>query len=260
VTDELSTWADRLEEAVSECPGGLLDRVRVVARTGSTQDAAVAASGTRPGLVLVAGRQTGGRGRLGRAWLDDGGHSLAMSLVVDAQRIDGLVSIRAGLGACLACESALGQSCQLRFPNDVIEPAGGGRKLAGVLIETDGTLATIGIGINILQSEKDWPETLATRAASLAQLGYKGGRIDVACLLVRAFAEAMKIPGDQATSQWRRRELLIGRRCALMVGHKRVVGLVEGITPGGDLTVVCDDGCVVQLPAAAVSIDHDAQV
>jgi len=258
VIGEIGTWADRLEAVIAETPNGLLDRVRVVARTKSTQDAARDAAGGRPGLVLVAGRQTGGRGRLGRTWLDDGGHGLAMSITVDARAVDDLFSIRVGLGASLACEAALGTQCRLRWPNDVLEPGRGGRKLAGVLVEVRDSLAVVGIGINILQSA--WPEGLGERAVSLAQLGFVGSRLDVACFFLRAFAAAMEMSAKTALALWLEREWLVGRRCALVIGTRRIVGRVEGITASGTLAVVHDDGRVEHLDPALVSIDHEASV
>ncbi len=257
---EIETWADRLEAVIAGNPGGVLDRVRVVAETKSTQDSARDAAGGKPGLVLIAGRQTGGRGRLGRSWFDDGGHGLAVSMVIDAHAADGLLAIRAGLAACQACETALGTGCQLRWPNDVLEPGGGGRKLAGVLVEVREGLAVVGIGINITQGARDWPAELGSRAVSLAQLGCGGSRIDVACLLLRGFAQALEMPAADALAFWREREWLIGRRCALIAGSRRIVARVEGITPAGTLAVVHDDGRAEDLASASVSIDHDAAI
>ncbi len=255
---DIETWADRIEAVIAEKPGGPLDRVRVVAETKSTQDAAREAAGGKPGLVLIAGRQTGGRGRLGRSWLDDGGHGLAISMLVDAGAIDDLFSIRVGIGACQACEAALGRHCRLRWPNDVLEPGRGGKKLAGVLVEVRDGLAVVGIGINIKQLAGDWPAVLASREGSPAQLGFEGTRIDVACLLVGALTQAFEMPAADALKLWRKREWLIGRRCALIVGSRRIVARVQGITPAGTLAVVHDDGHAEDLASASVSIDHDA--
>ena len=170
------------------------------------------------------------------------------------------VALRAGLEACRACEVALGKSCRLRWPNDVLEPGKPGRKLAGVLIEVGDAIATIGIGLNVKQQPGHWSSTLEGRAVSLAQLGYPGERIDAACLLLGACTRALEVSPAAAVAQWREREWLIGRRCALLVGDRRIVGRVKGITPGGALAVLRDDGCVEEVPSVAVSIDHGAEL
>ena len=63
----LHRWADDLETHLSGLDLLGLDRVVVLAETASTQDAALRHAGGKPGLLCMTGRQTGGRGRLGRA-------------------------------------------------------------------------------------------------------------------------------------------------------------------------------------------------
>lgn len=258
MSSELHTWADRLETVIAQRAGGWVDRVRVLAETGSTQDAVYEASGGRPGLAVIAGRQIGGRGRLGRAWLDDRGLGIAMSISLDAARTDGLIALRAGMAACGACESALARRCGLRWPNDVIEPGVCGRKLAGVLIEIRDGLAIVGVGINVTQQATDWPAPIAGRAVSLVELGSVATRIDTACALLDAFKKALSAPPGQVIAEWRSRDRLIGRDCAFIVGVRRIAGRVLDIDPAGNLTVRRGDGLVEELPAAQVSIDHGA--
>src|SRR5687768_10300121 len=65
-------------------PGGLWTSLAVVAETGSTNADLVAAArtGEPEGAVLVAERQTAGRGRLGRQWESPAGAGLAVSLLL----------------------------------------------------------------------------------------------------------------------------------------------------------------------------------
>lgn len=114
VSRELQTWAPRLEAAIGA--GGLtsIDRVAVLASTASTQDAAREMAVGRPGLMVVAGEQTAGRGRLGRAWSDAAGLGVAATFVLDALRggEPGL-PIAAGVAACRTVEAALGRGGRL---------------------------------------------------------------------------------------------------------------------------------------------------
>jgi len=133
--------------------------IEVVAETGSTNAdlLARAAQLERP-MLLVAERQTAGRGRAGRSWLSSEGGALTFSL---AWRFDGGPQALAGLplavGVLLAETLAeLKVPVQLKWPNDILKD---GAKLAGVLIETQGapaggSWAVIGVGLNLLMPDE----------------------------------------------------------------------------------------------------------
>lgn len=199
MTDELHGWADRIEAAIAATPGCCVSRVAVIAETASTQDAAAAMAGGTPGLLLLTGNQTLGRGRMGRSWVG-GEHGLAATFViVDDKRSAEDLSLAAGLGVIQAVGpmlEAVGVSPRLKRPNDVVVDGGGGRrKLAGVLIERRDGLTLIGIGINVTQTDSDWPAELA--AVSLAQLGAAVDRISVAEKLVVGLTTALRLTAEQ---------------------------------------------------------------
>lgn len=255
--DQIHLWADRLEDMTTRYCGGLLDRVRVLASTASTQDAAFEAAGGRPGLVLVTGRQTGGRGRLGRTWHDDDGLGIAMSLVITARLTDSLFSLRVGLAAMHACDAAIGRNCRLRWPNDVLEPGEGGRKLAGVLIEVRQGLAVIGIGINVHQPDKGWPAELHGRAVSLAEIGSDRSRIDVMCNLLKTFSHALELSPSEVIDSWRDREWLIGQWRKFRVGQQTISGTVLDIEPDGRIALRQEKNEVKLIDPVRISLVHD---
>lgn len=112
-----------------------------------------AASGAPSGAVLVADRQTAGRGRRGRTWLSAPEASLTFSLL---WRFSGPVSSLAGLSLAVgvavakALEALGTRGVGLKWPNDVLL---NDAKLAGILVdlltERRGTAAVIGIGLNL---------------------------------------------------------------------------------------------------------------
>src|SRR5438552_1472765 len=71
-------------------PEGLWSELSVVAETGSTNAdvASAARAGVAEGLVLVAERQTAGRGRLGRLWESPARAGIAASVLLRPEGIE----------------------------------------------------------------------------------------------------------------------------------------------------------------------------
>ncbi len=253
--EDLSGWQDALAAVAARLPRRIADRVMVLAETASTQDAARAFADGRPGLVVVAGRQTGGRGRLGRRWSDLGGHGLALTLVVDADRYaPGFASLAAGVAAAEAVARCVRESSiGLRWPNDVVE-RGSGCKLGGVLIERFGAVLAVGVGINVLQREQDWPSDVRGVATSVAELGGGSSRIDVATYLLEELDEGFGSPPESLTEQWRRRDVLTGRAAVFVHDSRRHEGMVEGIDPASHIVLRLASGEHIRLPALTTSL------
>jgi BirA family biotin operon repressor/biotin-[acetyl-CoA-carboxylase] ligase len=127
--------------------------------TGSTNDdvRALAAAGVSEGLVVLATEQRAGRGRLGRDWVSAPGGVYASVLLRPSLSPAELspLALVVGLGLARGLGS-LGARVRLKWPNDVLDQAGGG-KLAGILLEgmTEGErMAWIvaGFGVNVRRS------------------------------------------------------------------------------------------------------------
>jgi BirA family transcriptional regulator, biotin operon repressor / biotin---[acetyl-CoA-carboxylase] ligase len=140
--------------------------IRSVPQTGSTNDdlAALAAEGAPEGTWLRADRQTGGKGRQGRAWSSPSGNLYASTLVrltpgdpppptlalVAAVALHDVVAIYA-------------PATQVKWPNDLLFD---GAKLAGILLERQREAVIIGFGVNLVHH----PDDLDRPATSLAAL------------------------------------------------------------------------------------------
>ena len=109
-------------------------------------------------MVLLAERQTGGRGRRGRSWTSPlAAHiylSLARSFTGGLARLSGL-SLVAGVATAEALRALGFSGVQLKWPNDLVVADGTGlRKLGGLLVEGGGehagpVRAVIGLGLNV---------------------------------------------------------------------------------------------------------------
>src|SRR4051812_17092789 len=103
--------------------------------------------GASHGAVALAERQTEGRGRLGRTWVDSG---LMFSVVLEPPPpVADWPELT--LVAARAVADAIGPRATIKHPNDVLVD---GRKVAGILAEASGRVV-LGIGINV--GETSWP-------------------------------------------------------------------------------------------------------
>ena len=137
----------------------------------STMDvaAALAADGAAHGVVVLAARQTAGRGRRGASWASPPGAGLYLSLItrpLDQHTIP-LITIAAGVGVRDGIVKCTGLAPALKWPNDLLV---GRRKLAGILAEghgigSSGQAVVIGVGLNVCAAA--YPPDVAARATSI---------------------------------------------------------------------------------------------
>lgn len=155
-----------LEKIIAARRAGEQPRVDIelIAETGSTNaDLLQAVGHLREPKLLIAVRQTAGKGRAGRTWHAEPGATLTFSLAWKFRlRPQALTGLPLVIGVVIAeLLARFGVEAGLKWPNDVLLH---GDKMAGVLIETaaakgeNAIWAVIGIGINILM-----PQTLAQR-------------------------------------------------------------------------------------------------
>lgn len=241
----IEMWPDRLERAIKDRT--LLKRVFVLRQTQSTQDAAKRMNATA-GDVLVAWRQTAGRGRLGRAWADSGEDGAAITIVLRIQDNRQTLAIACAVGAARAVEMLLQRTVGIKWPNDIIVYD---RKLTGILIEQHVNLTLIGIGLNVRQQE--WPEELADRAISLAQAGSMVDRVDVIAALLACVDDALQLNQTQLVEEFAKRDVLRGTRTTFRTDEREISGVVLQVDPLRGLAVQTDRG-EVWLDAATTSV------
>lgn len=196
----------------------------------STQDEARRRFADEP-LLVTAAHQTKGRGRSGASWVN-AERALAASLALRLQwpaEARPRITLVAGLAAA---EVLAGVG--LKWPNDVVVEGG---KVGGILVESDGAVAVVGLGVNLW-----WSRPMAEAASLLAADPgpEEGPRLAV------AWAEALLRRLGLGPDSWGRREYL--RRC-VTVGreitwdpHGR--GRAMGVDEHGRLLVETERGVV----------------
>jgi BirA family biotin operon repressor/biotin-[acetyl-CoA-carboxylase] ligase len=203
-------------------------------------------------VLLVAERQTAGRGRLGRDWQSDTqgvGATLTFSLGLPLQPEDwsGL-----SLAVGLSVVQSLHPDLQLKWPNDIWWQ---GRKMAGILIETasagDQRYAVIGIGINIMPRDGDG---LRTPPAALQELmpGIDAPAVlqRVATPLVHALLAFVTQGFAPLRAGFHARDLLYGHAVVCTDGTQ---GTARGVDAAGVLLVHTEHG-IVKINSSEVSV------
>ncbi|NJE04773.1 biotin--[acetyl-CoA-carboxylase] ligase [Thermococcus sp. M36] len=115
------------------------------------------------GTVVVARRQTAGRGRKGRRWASPEG-GLWVSVILKPPKVDPRL-VFVGALATVDTLADFGIASGIKWPNDVWV---NGKKIAGVLTEGKaGEYAVLGIGLNV---NNPVPEELRDSAVSMIQL------------------------------------------------------------------------------------------
>lgn len=196
------------------------------------------------GATATTDHQTGGRGRLGRRWIEAPGTATMLSVLLrpPPNRNAPELSLVAAVAVALALEDATGRRAQVKWPNDVLLEE---RKVAGILAEMRGAAVVLGIGVNVNQTEEQLPAGTKVPAASLRTLdGVERDREEVLVAVLHRL--------DRCYAGWREtglaavwadlvaRDALHGRR----VRADAVAGVAAGIDAAGRLLVETDGGTV----------------
>ncbi len=225
----------------------------VHAELASTNDRALhlAQTATRLPRLVVALRQTAGRGRgANRWWADEG--ALTFSLLLDVPRLPlerwPQISLTVGGAVCEAVAALIpAADVRLKWPNDVYV---NGRKACGILVEVPPAPVTgrivIGIGLNVNNSVSGAPAEIRARATSLRDVGGTSLNLtDVLVAVLRGVDSdlASLDAGDpDLAARWRRLCLLSGRSVALHDGARSIAGTCLGIDDDGALLLQTEAG------------------
>lgn len=122
--------------------------------------------------VILADKQTAGRGRLNRSWFSPAESNIYGSILFlhdkTLQHL-GWIPLMAGVAIARALETQTGIRIHLKWPNDLLIAE---RKVGGVLcesfsIEQQNKCVVIGFGINVNLSQSEFPQELQDNATSL---------------------------------------------------------------------------------------------
>lgn len=213
--------------------------------------------------VLIATRQSAGRGRRGRQWLSWPGASLTFSVLwrfaPDAPAPGGL-SLAVGLALARALEKLGVPAVALKWPNDVLAR---GAKLAGVLVEVlpeHGSLATvIGIGLNLRLPENAMiPEPAGNVADLASELANMPAQEHILAAILSELHSTLTTYASTGIAllrnAWQQRNAFANLPVRVSSEGLDIVGLCLGLDEEGALLVRGDDGATRRVYAGDVSM------
>ena len=218
--------------------------------------------------VLMAERQTGGRGRRGRDWVSPLAANLYLSLARHFDgglaRLGGL-SLVAGVAAAEALQALGIENVRLKWPNDLVVADGDGlRKLGGLLVEGGGenagpVRAVIGLGINVrmpaVQAQdiaQPWTDLTTQAGATLPS------RNRIAATLLASLLPALDSFDRDGLPAFLSRyagfDAIAGRDIVVHGGEGDCLGTALGLAADGALRVQLADGLVRSFHAGEISV------
>jgi len=229
-------------------PGRIGWRIHYLDEADSTQRVAanLAEDGAAHGTVVIAERQSAGRGRLGRGWHSPPGVNLYTTVILRPTMPVAEVpqlSLVAGAAVAETFESAAPGLVGLKWPNDIWLR---GLKAGGMIAEavTDNSVGLVcvllGIGLNLNLAWADIPVELKDKATSvLIATGRTCERVQFAARLFNSlgtFYKKFEVGRFAAVRQvYERYFALFDRSVTVIDGSWRTAGVVRGIDHDGSL-------------------------
>jgi len=216
------------------------------------------------GTVIIAAKQTGGKGRSGRKWISPKG-GIWLSIILQPKfdiSITTLFPIASALALSNALEKTLKISPELKWPNDLTIK---GKKIAGMLVDVSLESNRIenmvlGVGINFDVDTKQIEKTLkgSSNFYGVASLSEQKKKIKPIQLVQTFLVELEKIydllntkQTKKIISEWTKRSSTIGKNVVLDTRDGKIKGKALKIDEDGAL-VVSDNGKINRIIAGDI--------
>lgn len=223
----------------------------------STQDIAkdMALKGTPEGTVVVAKKQTQGRGRLGRKWFSPEG-GLWFSVILRPDIAPGetpRITLLGAVSIAQAIREVTGLEAEIKWPNDILIKD---RKVAGILTEANAIVEKInfillGIGINVNVDTSIFPEDLLMPATSLSV--ESGKEIQLPLLLqscleyLQSYYAWLKTDFEKILGEWRNLSAILGRKVRVSALGETLEGIAVDVDEQGSLLLKVPSGEVMAI-------------
>lgn len=199
--------------------------------------------------VVIAGRQSKGRGRLKRTWISSQG-GLYFTIIL-RPKIPPVLSPRVNFAASMILARILRNmfniDAKVKWPNDILVHE---RKVAGLLSEMEAetdmvTFVNIGMGVNVNND----PTPHEPMAISLKQiLGRNISRKQLLSEFLDEFENRINNRTlDNVISEWKTYAITIGRQVKIVTTHNEFKGIALDVDNTGALMLKLEDGSIKKI-------------
>lgn len=215
------------------------------------------------GTVIIADRQSAGKGRLGRSFVSPAGKGLYMSVILHPEfsiQTAPLITSLTAVATAEAIESLCKADVRIKWVNDLYI---NNKKIVGILTEASVDMemraldiAVVGIGINVRRIGESFDEELSARASSIEdETGAVLDRNELCAAVINSLdAHLAKIESREYLREYRRREMLTGNMITAKVGGETITGRAVGIDRNANLMVEMENGIVRSLSSGEANL------
>jgi len=213
------------------------------------------------GIIIIAERQSAGKGRLGRKWFSPAG-GIWLSIILYPQlspfyisRITLMtaVAVVKAIKVCTQIES------QIKWPNDILINE---KKVCGILTEMSAELdiinwVVVGIGINVNIDNREFPEDIQENTISLKEASDKEVlRVKLAQVFLQEFEKYYEILKRREFSsilkEWKLYSHTLGKKITVDMGERIITGEAVDINQEGALILKKEDGELVEIISGTI--------
>jgi len=242
--------------------------IRYFEEVGSTQEVAkrLANDGAKEGAIVIAERQSNGRGRMGRGWFSPSG-GVWLSVILrprtnlQAQRF----TLLAGVAVARAVNLFYGLEAKIKWPNDILV---NGKKVCGILAEVSAEMDAInylilGIGVNVNVYLTTADGKLLQTATSIKEvLGRKVSRVGFVQVMLEELEQLYRLLSAEGfkpiLSEWKKLSGILGAWIRVSFRGEEFEGWARDVDEDGFLIVELDDGSLRRVVAGDVHIVEGA--
>lgn len=219
------------------------------------------AEGIGEGTLIIAERQSAGKGRLGRKWFSPTG-GIWLSIILYPQLSPSYISritLVTAVAAVKSIKICTQIESQIKWPNDILINE---KKVCGILTEMSAELdiinwVVVGIGINVNIDHQDFPEDIQKNTISLKEiLGKKVLRVKLVQTFLQEFEkyyESLKRREfSSILKEWKLYSHTLGKKIRVDMGERIITGEATDINEEGALILKKGDGKLVEIISGTI--------
>ena len=213
------------------------------------------------GTIIIAEKQSAGKGRLGRKWFSPAG-GIWLSIILYPQLPPSYIpriTLMTAVAAVKAIKISTQIEPQIKWPNDILINE---KKVCGILTEMSAELdiinwVVVGIGINVNIDHQEFPEDIQENTISLKEvLGKEVLRVK----LIQAFLwefekyyESLKRREfSSILKEWKLYSHTLERKIRVDMGERIITGEAVNINEEGALILKKEDGELIKIISGTI--------